>query len=72
MVIDPRADGPSTDNQWSAYVIITDLGGPEAEDFVFHMLGRFKSRQLALDASLAEGKQKADEIRNSARIHVIS
>ena len=65
MILDPRAEGPSSlDNQWSAYVLITEMGGGEAEETVFHISGRFKTRQSALDAALVHGKRKVDEMRS--------
>ena len=64
MILDPRAEGPSVDNQWSAYVLIAEMGGQEAEEVIFHISGRFKTRQLALDAALLQGERKVDELRN--------
>jgi hypothetical protein len=72
MIIDPRASGPSIDNQWSAYVLIADLDGPEAEETEFHAVGRFKTSELALQAGFSQGKQKVDELRDSAPMQSVA
>ena len=62
MTIDPRTQGPSIDNQWSAYVLITRMGGSYAEVTEYFVPGRFKSKELGLAAALCLGKMKVDEI----------
>jgi hypothetical protein len=62
MIIDPRADGPSSlDGQWSAYCHITDQREEMTTEF-YITNKRFKTRQLALDAALVNGRRKVDEL----------
>jgi hypothetical protein len=62
MIIDPRADGPSSlDGQWSAYCHITDIREEIITEF-YITNRRYKTRQLALDAALLNGRRKVDEL----------
>jgi hypothetical protein len=62
MIVDPKADGPSGVTGWSAYVLISRMGGSYTDETVFYIPGRFETRQLALETGLKFGKMKVDEM----------
>ena len=66
MIVNPRTDGPSSDSQYSAYLIISKMYGSHADEYVYYVPGRFKSKELALETALHFGKVKVDELLLSA------
>jgi hypothetical protein len=62
MIVDPRTQGPSSDSPYSAYLIISKMYESHAEEHLYYVPGRFKSKELALETALHFGKVKVDEL----------